>query len=84
MRQLQKIDYSHFVIPLVKDPTEIHVLGVTFTIREVHVPYLRQKWWGHAAPCKEMIMNMSSLKGWARCAITARRIRENSTDYWGS
>jgi len=29
MRQLQKIDYSHFVIPLVKDPTEIHVLGVS-------------------------------------------------------
>ena len=28
-------------------------------------------------------MNMSSLKKWARCAITARRIRENSTDYWG-
>lgn len=29
MRQLQKIDYSHFVIPLVKDLTEIHVLGVS-------------------------------------------------------
>lgn len=29
MRQLQKIDYSHFVIPLVKDPTEIHVLSVS-------------------------------------------------------
>lgn len=29
MRQLPKIDYSHFTIPLVKDPTEIHVLGVS-------------------------------------------------------
>lgn len=54
-----------------------------FLIWELHAPYLRQKWWGHAAPCKEMIVSMSSLKGWARCAITARRIRENLTDYWG-
>lgn len=29
MRQLPKIDYSHFTIPLVKDPTEIHVLSVS-------------------------------------------------------
>jgi hypothetical protein len=36
----------------------------------------------------EMVNNCDwsvySLKGWAKCAITARRIRENSTDYWGS
>lgn len=29
MGQLPKIDYSHFMIPLVKDPTEIHVLSVS-------------------------------------------------------
>lgn len=29
MRQVSKIDYSHFTIPLVKDPTEIHVLSVS-------------------------------------------------------
>lgn len=35
----------------------------------------------------EMVNNCDwsvySLKGWARCVITARRIRENLTDYWG-
>lgn len=29
MRQSPKIDYSHFTISLVKDPTEIHVLSVS-------------------------------------------------------
>ena len=45
---------------------------------------LASKWWGHAVAWKEMIVNMSSLKKWERCVITARRIRENLTDYWGS
>ena len=39
---------------------------------------------GHAGAWKDTIVNMSSLKKWERCVITARRIRENSTDYWGS
>ena len=57
MRQVSKIDYSHFTIPLVKDPTEIHVLSVS---------------------------SDKCLPVRARCAITARRIRENSTDDGGS
>lgn len=56
MRQVSKIDYSHFTIPLVKDPTGIHVLSVS---------------------------SDKCLPVRARGAITARRIRENLTDYWG-
>ena len=55
-----------------------------FLIKDLPALCSRQKWWGHAVAWKEMIVNMSSLKKWERCVITARRIRENSTDYWGS
>lgn len=54
-----------------------------FLIKNLLARCSRQKWWDRVIRRKEMIMNMSSLKKWARCVITARRIRENLTDYWG-